>query len=362
MNLHLEGMVRVSSLAVSLLLSVGIVACGQPDATPPAEEARPLALSQAPNAKEKAPAKKAAGNARKKKIPDARRTFSEVMQLIADKYVDTDLPEDELWSGAIDGVLRRLIQVKDREINAMLDPAWVKEMKLGLKGSFSGVGVVIKVIEEHKNRLAIILSHGYLYYGNERYNHLRGGQRASPYNFYGDGADGEMMWNQLVRKHPNVMMVICGHLSSQYVGYRKDKADHGNLVHQMLVDYEKMRGGNGFLRVLEFLPDVGRAYHAADLVLCRSGASTVAECAALGVPAVFVPYPWHRDHQQEHNAAEAIAAVHHACMGVPRLINQMMTEAIDCAEEAEQMLMDEQVISPECYMVPRPVEVGKTNL
>jgi predicted phosphodiesterase len=112
-----------------------------------------------------------------------------------------------------------------------------------------------KVLEQHKDRLAIILTHGYLYYGNERYDHTKGGQRASPYNFYGEGADGEMMWNQLVRKHPNVMMVICGHLSSQYVGYRKDEADHGNIVHQMLVDYEKLRGGYGFLRVLEFLPD-----------------------------------------------------------------------------------------------------------
>ena len=112
-----------------------------------------------------------------------------------------------------------------------------------------------KVLSEHKNRLAIILTHGYLYYGNERYNHFRGEQRSSPYNFYGEGADGEMIWNELVRKHPNVMMVICGHLSSQYVGYRKDKADHGNVVHQMLVDYEKMQGGNGFLRLLEFLPN-----------------------------------------------------------------------------------------------------------
>jgi len=112
-----------------------------------------------------------------------------------------------------------------------------------------------KVLARHKDQPAIILTHGYLYYGNVRYNHLRGGQRASPYNFYGEGADGEMMWNQLVRKHANVMMVVCGHLSSQYVGYRKDKGDHGNMVHQMLVDYEKMRGGAGFLRVLEFLPD-----------------------------------------------------------------------------------------------------------
>ncbi len=113
-----------------------------------------------------------------------------------------------------------------------------------------------KVLATHKDRLAIILTHAYLYYNNKRYNHLRGGQRASPYKFYGDGADGEMLWNQLVRRHRNVMMVVCGHLSSAYVGYRVDEGDYGNQVHQMLVDYEKMSGGGmGFLRLLEFLPD-----------------------------------------------------------------------------------------------------------
>ena len=41
---------------------------------------------------------------------------------------------------------------------------------------------------------------------------------------------------------------------------------------------------------------------------------------------------------------EAMGAVHHACNGVPRLINQMMTEAIDCAADAQQSLIDEKVI------------------
>ena len=113
-----------------------------------------------------------------------------------------------------------------------------------------------RVLAKHKNHLAVVLTHGYLYYDNARYDHTKGSQRATPHNFYGEGADGEMLWNRLVRKHPNAMMVICGHLSSQYVGYRKDKGDHGNVVHQMLVDYEKLRGGgHGFLRLLEFLPD-----------------------------------------------------------------------------------------------------------
>ena len=41
---------------------------------------------------------------------------------------------------------------------------------------------------------------------------------------------------------------------------------------------------------------------------------------------------------------EAISAVHHACSGVPRLINQLMTQAIDVAEEMGQSMMDETVI------------------
>lgn len=112
------------------------------------------------------------------------------------------------------------------------------------------------ILEKHKTTPAIILTHAYLSYDNLRYDHRRGKERATPYSFCGEGADGEMLWNQLIRRHPNTRIVICGHLSSAYVGYRRDEADYGNVVHQMLVDYEKLKGGGmGFLRLLEFLPD-----------------------------------------------------------------------------------------------------------
>lgn len=61
-------------------------------------------------------------------------------------------------------------------------------------------------------------------------------------------------------------------------------------------------------RVVDFLPQIGHAYGIADLVLARAGASTVAECAALGLPAVFVPYPFHRDRQQTWNALDSVRA------------------------------------------------------
>ena len=112
------------------------------------------------------------------------------------------------------------------------------------------------VLTQHKDRPAIVLTHAYLYYDNARYDHRKGGQRGTPHNFQGQGADGEMLWDQLLRRHANVMLVICGHLASGYVGYRADKGDHGNVVHQMMCNYEKMSGGGmGFLRLLEFQPD-----------------------------------------------------------------------------------------------------------
>jgi UDP-N-acetylglucosamine--N-acetylmuramyl-(pentapeptide) pyrophosphoryl-undecaprenol N-acetylglucosamine transferase len=49
------------------------------------------------------------------------------------------------------------------------------------------------------------------------------------------------------------------------------------------------------------------AYAAADLVLARSGAMTVAEIAAVGLPAVYVPLP-HGNGEQRLNAAAQVAA------------------------------------------------------
>jgi len=53
-----------------------------------------------------------------------------------------------------------------------------------------------------------------------------------------------------------------------------------------------------------YLSRVDRALQAATVVLCRGGASTLAEIAALRCPAYVVPYPHHRDLHQEHNARQ----------------------------------------------------------
>jgi UDP-N-acetylglucosamine--N-acetylmuramyl-(pentapeptide) pyrophosphoryl-undecaprenol N-acetylglucosamine transferase len=56
-----------------------------------------------------------------------------------------------------------------------------------------------------------------------------------------------------------------------------------------------------------YLDRMDLAYAAADLVLARSGAMTVAELAAVGLPAVYVPLP-HGNGEQRLNAAAQVAA------------------------------------------------------
>ena len=47
---------------------------------------------------------------------------------------------------------------------------------------------------------------------------------------------------------------------------------------------------------------MAEAYREADMVICRSGATTVAELAALGKPALYIPYPFAADDHQTANA------------------------------------------------------------
>jgi UDP-N-acetylglucosamine--N-acetylmuramyl-(pentapeptide) pyrophosphoryl-undecaprenol N-acetylglucosamine transferase len=55
-------------------------------------------------------------------------------------------------------------------------------------------------------------------------------------------------------------------------------------------------------RVVSFTHEMPQALAAADLVISRAGASTLAELTALGKPAILLPYPYHRDRHQHANA------------------------------------------------------------
>ncbi len=75
-------------------------------------------------------------------------------------------------------------------------------------------------------------------------------------------------------------------------------------------DFDAVREGYGTLgvraTVAPFIREMGAAYAAADFAICRAGAITLAELAAVGVPALLVPYPFAANDHQRLNA-EAFA-------------------------------------------------------
>jgi UDP-N-acetylglucosamine--N-acetylmuramyl-(pentapeptide) pyrophosphoryl-undecaprenol N-acetylglucosamine transferase len=80
------------------------------------------------------------------------------------------------------------------------------------------------------------------------------------------------------------------------------------IVHQTgEADYDETRAGYraaGWegVEVTPFITDMAAAYAAATLVICRAGATTLAELTACGRPAVLVPYPYAAGDHQAANA------------------------------------------------------------
>jgi UDP-N-acetylglucosamine--N-acetylmuramyl-(pentapeptide) pyrophosphoryl-undecaprenol N-acetylglucosamine transferase len=83
-----------------------------------------------------------------------------------------------------------------------------------------------------------------------------------------------------------------------------------------------------------FITDMDRAYAAADLVVCRAGATTLAELAALGKPAVLVPYPYAADDHQRANAASRVGA------GAARMVLDAEASGTRLAAEVRALLAD----------------------
>lgn len=85
------------------------------------------------------------------------------------------------------------------------------------------------------------------------------------------------------------------------------------FVHQTgKADLEAVRQGyaaRGFdAEVVEFIDDMSSAYATADLVVCRAGATTVAELTVCKKAAILIPYPFATDNHQEVNARSLVDA------------------------------------------------------
>jgi UDP-N-acetylglucosamine--N-acetylmuramyl-(pentapeptide) pyrophosphoryl-undecaprenol N-acetylglucosamine transferase len=71
---------------------------------------------------------------------------------------------------------------------------------------------------------------------------------------------------------------------------------------------KKYAGAKISHKVVDYFDDMPNLLSAADLVVGRSGAVSVAEYAAAGVPAICIPYPYHKDRHQYLNAGKLVEA------------------------------------------------------
>lgn len=108
------------------------------------------------------------------------------------------------------------------------------------------------------------------------------------------------------------------HLNSALVGLRDRLMAIENLhvvhvagaaEHAAVAAALEAAGGDaaGRWRIVDYIDDMGSALAASDLVVCRAGATSIAEITALGLPAVLVPYPYATDDHQTKNAASMVA-------------------------------------------------------
>ena len=118
------------------------------------------------------------------------------------------------------------------------------------------------------------------------------------------------------RSYPINILVMGGSQGAQVINQTVPEAAKvlGNQVfisHQVgkgkLAGVEEVYQATGNGTAAEFIDDMKAAYEWADLVICRSGALTVCEIAAAGLPAVFVPFQ-HKDRQQFLNAEYLVEA------------------------------------------------------
>ncbi len=86
--------------------------------------------------------------------------------------------------------------------------------------------------------------------------------------------------------------------------------------------------------VVDFIDDMPAAFAQADLIVCRSGASTVSELAAAGRASILVPFPYAADDHQQYNA-DAMERV-----GAARVVLDREMTGQRLFEEVTRLMMD----------------------
>jgi hypothetical protein len=115
----------------------------------------------------------------------------------------------------------------------------------------------------------MLVTHAFVYHDDTRYDWRRHGrkQKHNPHDYPMAAAspvtDGEELWQQLVAPSGRFILTINGHVTGDGLGRIVSPDARKRSVHQMLVNFQmRPRGGDGWLRLLEFRAD--RSLHVID--------------------------------------------------------------------------------------------------
>lgn len=148
------------------------------------------------------------------------------------------------------------------------------------------------------------------------------------------GSQGARVLNLVV---PEVANVLCDKLQIRH------QVGAGALQH-----IASLYSADVDVQLTEFIDDMAEAYAWADIVICRAGALTVCELAAVGTPAIFVPFQ-HKDQQQYLNAKYL------ADVGAAKIIRQTDLNAqalIELLSSFERQTLEEMAVKAKQMSAP----------
>ena len=183
-------------------------------------------------------------------------------------HIDEFFPVDRYkkepwWGGALDGSIHNSYQFFTATGMRFL------VMNLEFAPRESSLEWADKIIRKHNDCRTILVSHSYMSNNDKRID------RESDFSnrkYPIEGLDGEEIWQQLVRHHEHLFLVLSGHIfvgdsskdwkhdpSWTETGRLTSTNDAGRPTHQLLADYQgRPNGGEGWLRVMTFHPRRGK--------------------------------------------------------------------------------------------------------
>lgn len=162
--------------------------------------------------------------------------------------------ENAAFEFEIPGWSHKILVVSSEFAPSALAVQWVRELVTS---------------DKYKDHYVIYLTHSYLREQTAEYTDKEGYWITQQEGNH----SGKMLWENLISQVPNIRLVICGHtgrpsysdnVEEDYrlsTAYRADKNLAGNKVHQMMFNVQTLgggwegNGGDGWLRILEFMPD-----------------------------------------------------------------------------------------------------------